>query len=53
MARGTHRMAVNEEHQMIAIGWVDSKAVYFVSTAETYVDVWYKNKINMARFLPY
>ena len=21
MARGTHRMAVNEEHQMIAIGW--------------------------------
>jgi hypothetical protein len=35
MARGTHRMAVNEEHQMIAIGWVDSKAVYFVSTADT------------------
>ncbi len=28
-------MAVNEEHQMLAVGWVDSKAVYFVSTADT------------------
>jgi len=35
MARGTHRMAINGEHQMIAVGWVDSKAVYFVSTADT------------------
>jgi hypothetical protein len=32
---GTHHMAVNEEHQMLAVGWVDSKAVYFVSTADT------------------
>jgi hypothetical protein len=35
LPRGTHRMAVNEEHQMLAVGWVDSKAVYFVSTADT------------------
>jgi len=35
MARGTHFMAVNEEHQMIAVRWVDSKALYFVSNADT------------------
>jgi hypothetical protein len=35
LPRETHRMAVNEEHQMLAVGWIDSKAVYFVSTADT------------------
>jgi hypothetical protein len=33
--RGTHCMAVCQEQQMLAVGWVDSKAVYFVSTADT------------------
>jgi hypothetical protein len=28
-------MAVNVDHQMLAVGWVDSKAEYFVSTADT------------------
>jgi hypothetical protein len=35
LPRGTHCMAVCQEQQMLAVGWVDSKAVYFVSTAET------------------
>jgi hypothetical protein len=35
LPRGTHRMAVCQEQQMLAVGWVDSKAVYFVSTADT------------------
>jgi hypothetical protein len=28
-------MAVNEDHQTLAVGWVDCKAIYFVSTADT------------------
>jgi hypothetical protein len=28
-------VAVNQENQMIAVGWLDNKAVYFVSTADT------------------
>jgi hypothetical protein len=35
LPRGTHRMRVNEEHQVLAVGWVDSKVLYFVSTADT------------------
>ncbi len=26
---------VNEEHQILAIGWIDNKAVHFISTADT------------------
>jgi hypothetical protein len=33
--RGTHRIAVNATHQMLAIGWLDNKPVHFVSTADT------------------
>jgi hypothetical protein len=35
LPRGTQRLAVNEENQMIAVGWLDNKAVHFVSTADT------------------
>jgi hypothetical protein len=35
LPRGTHRIAINEEHQMIAIGWLDNKPVHFISTADT------------------
>ncbi len=34
LPRGTQRLAVNHEHQMIAVGWIDNKAVHFVSTAD-------------------
>jgi len=26
---------VNEEQQMLAVGWIDNKAVHFISTADT------------------
>jgi hypothetical protein len=26
---------VNEEHQMLAVGWIDNKTVHFISTADT------------------
>jgi len=35
LPRGTHRIAVNHDHQMVAIGWLDNKPVHFVSTADT------------------
>ena len=35
LPRGTQRCVVNEDHQMLAIGWIDNKAVHFVSTADT------------------
>ena len=35
LPRGTSRMAVNTEHQMVAVGWLDNKAVNFVSTSDT------------------
>jgi hypothetical protein len=38
-------MAVNEEHQMLAVGWVDSKAAYFVFTADTTAIVTVNRKI--------
>jgi hypothetical protein len=33
--RGTTRMEVNVENSLIAVGWLDNKAVNFVSTADT------------------
>lgn len=35
LPRGTHRYAVNAEHNMVAVGWIDNKAVHFISTADT------------------
>jgi hypothetical protein len=35
MARGAHCIAVNADHQMLAIGWLNNKPVHFVSTADT------------------
>ena len=35
LPRGTHRIAVDHDHHMMAVGWVDNKAVHFVSTADT------------------
>jgi hypothetical protein len=35
LPRGTHRIAINKEHQMIAIGWLDNKPVHFISTADS------------------
>ena len=33
--RGTTRMAVNVENSLVAVGWLDNKAVNFISTADT------------------
>jgi hypothetical protein len=33
LPRGTSRVAVNREHNMIAVGWLDNKAVNFISTS--------------------
>jgi hypothetical protein len=35
LPRGTTRMAVNREHHLQAIGWIDNTAVCFISTADT------------------
>jgi hypothetical protein len=35
LPRGTHRIAVNHNHQLLAIGWLDDKPVHFFSTANT------------------
>jgi hypothetical protein len=35
LPRGTHRIAVNNDHQIVAIGWLDNKPVHFISTADT------------------
>jgi len=35
LPRGTHRIAVDHDHQMMAVGWVDNRAVHFISTADT------------------
>jgi hypothetical protein len=35
LPRGTSRIAVNREHSMITVGWLDKKAVNFVSTSDT------------------
>ena len=35
LPRGTARIAVNKEHNMLAVGWLDNKAVNFVSMADT------------------
>ncbi len=35
LPRGMQRYVVNEEHQMLAVGWIDNKAVHFISTADT------------------
>jgi len=35
LPRGTHRYAVNTEHGMVAVGWIDNKAVHFISTVDS------------------
>ncbi len=35
MPRGTQRCVVNNAHNMLAVGWIDNKAVHFISTADT------------------
>jgi len=35
LPRGTHQIAVNHDHRIVAIGWLDNKPVYFISTADT------------------
>jgi hypothetical protein len=35
LPRGLQWCVVNEEHQILAIGWIDNKAVHFISTADT------------------
>jgi hypothetical protein len=35
LPRGYTRQAVNPEHGMIAVGWLDNKAVNFISTSDT------------------
>jgi hypothetical protein len=35
LPRGTARLAVNPTHNMIALGWLDNKAVHFISTSDT------------------
>ncbi len=35
LERGTSRCAVNTAHSMVAVGWLDNKAVHFISTADT------------------
>ena len=35
LPRGTHHIAVDHQHQMMAAGWVDNKAKHFISTADT------------------
>ena len=39
MPRGTQRCVVNNEHNMLAVGWIDNKAVHFISMADTIVTV--------------
>jgi hypothetical protein len=34
-SRGTSRVAVNVENSLIAVGWLDNKAVDFISTADS------------------
>jgi hypothetical protein len=35
LPRGTYRYADNTEHGMVAVGWIDNKAVHFISTADS------------------
>ncbi len=35
LPRGFTRYAVNPTHNMVAVGWLDNKAVHFISTAHT------------------
>jgi len=35
LPRGAHRYAVNTEHGLVAVGWIDNKAVHFISTADS------------------
>jgi hypothetical protein len=35
MPRGTHRIAVNQEHQIVAVERLDNKPVHFISLADT------------------
>ncbi len=35
LPRGTQRIAVNRDNNMLAIGWIDNKAVHFISTADS------------------
>jgi hypothetical protein len=33
--RSTEQCVVNESHNILAVGWIDNKAVHFISTADT------------------
>jgi hypothetical protein len=35
LPRGTQHCVVNKEHQMLAIRWIDNKAVHFILTVDT------------------
>jgi hypothetical protein len=35
LPRGTIQSVVNPAHNMIAVGWLDNKAVHFISTGDT------------------
>jgi len=35
LPRGTHHIAMDHDHQMMVAGWVDNRAVHFISTADT------------------
>jgi hypothetical protein len=43
---GTQQCVVNEEHQMLAVGWIDNKAVHFISTADTTETVVVTRRVN-------
>jgi uncharacterized protein YdeI (YjbR/CyaY-like superfamily) len=35
LPRGTQQCIINESHNILAVGWIDNKAVHFISTADT------------------
>jgi hypothetical protein len=35
LSRGTSRVAVNVENSLVAVGWLDNKAVNFISTVDS------------------
>ncbi len=45
LPRGTTRAAVNPDHNMIAVGWLDNKAVHFISTADKTVMTSVKRRV--------
>ncbi len=47
LPRGTHCIAVHYDHHLMAVGWVDNKAVHFVSTADTTDIVTVQRKVEL------